>query len=275
MKTTVKIFGFTLLTLVFYSYVGQMVPQKVTYPPEATEFGEDMTTEELVTVGQEIVEGKGTCLTCHTVGSEDAALRFPDLGDIGAVAGTRRDGYSDVEYLAESLYEPNAYIVEGFQGGMPNVSQPPIDLTDQEIMAVIAYLQSLGGTPTVTMDTELPYGDATAAAPAAPTPASTAAADGADGAVRDGATLFEAYLCNTCHSIDEPMQMVGPSLHDVGQRLSRAEIYEAIMDPDATIAEGFSAGVMTATLEAANFYEEISTQELKELVDFLAAQEGE
>ena len=64
---------------------------------------------------------------------------------------------SDVEYLAQSLYEPNVFIVPGFNPGMPTINQPPIGLTDQEILCVIAYLQSLGGTPTVTLQTTHRY----------------------------------------------------------------------------------------------------------------------
>ena len=47
------------------------------------------------------------CLTCHTIG-QSGALRFPDLEGIGAKAKTRVPGMSDVEYLAQSLYEPTA-----------------------------------------------------------------------------------------------------------------------------------------------------------------------
>jgi len=32
MKNTLKIFGFTIMVLLFYSYVGHTVPQKITYP---------------------------------------------------------------------------------------------------------------------------------------------------------------------------------------------------------------------------------------------------
>ena len=45
----------------------------------------DMTTADMVKVGREIMEGKGICLTCHTIG-KTGALRFPDLAGIGAQA---------------------------------------------------------------------------------------------------------------------------------------------------------------------------------------------
>jgi cytochrome c2 len=271
-KNALKIFIFTIAVSAFYSYVGQMVPQKETYPPETQELEAGMTTQELVAAGQEIVEGKGTCLTCHTIGTESSTLRFPDLGGIGTRAAARRDGYSDVAYLAESLYEPNAYIVEGFQAGMPAISKPPIGLSDQEILAVIAYLQSLGGTPTVTLQTELAYQGQT---PQAPPPALAEAEPPAGSGAVSGEALFAEYLCTTCHSLDAPTPMVGPSLYDVGSRLTKAQIYEAIMEPDATVAEGFAPGIMPVTLKASGFYDTITTNQLRALVDYLASKKGD
>ena len=79
------------------------------------------------------------------------------LEGIAVRAAERIPGMSDVEYLAQSLYEPDSYIVEGFNPGMPVINRPPIALNDQEILCVIAYLQSLGGTPTVTLETTHQY----------------------------------------------------------------------------------------------------------------------
>ena len=272
MMNAVKIFVFTILVVAFYSYVGQMVPQKVTYPPEETELGADMTTEELVAVGEEIAAGKGTCITCHTTSGETGG-RFPDLANVGLVASERKEGFSDVEYLAESLYEPNEYIVEGFLPGMNRIADPPIDLNDQEILSVIAYLQSLGGTPTVTLDTELRWqSEENSAAASAASQASASAAPSSENL--SGEELFTMYACGTCHSITEPTPLLGPSLYNVGNDLSTAEIYEAIMDPDAVVSEGFVAGLMSVQLGATGFYDKISSRQLKTLVDYLASQKG-
>jgi hypothetical protein len=163
----IRIGALVLGTTAFYGYVGQMVPQKEVQAPKETALGSDMTTADMVKVGREIMEGKGICLTCHTVG-KTGALRFPDLGGIGARAGKSVPGLSDVEYLAQSLYEPTAYVVPGFPPAMPPVNVPPIGLNDQEILCVIAALQTLGGTPTVTLKTTHKYsGAAQAPAPAA------------------------------------------------------------------------------------------------------------
>ena len=246
---------------VFYWYVSLWVPQKRTDPPEDIEIASNLTTEEMISIGEEIVAGKGTCLTCHTMGDHGTGLRFPDLDNIGAIASERVPGQSDVEYLAESMYDPNAYVVEGFVAGMPNIARPPIALTDQEILTVIAYMQSLGGTPSVTMETTLQWQGQAPAQEAAPV---------AVGGNRDAETLFTAYLCNTCHSLDGTTG-AGPTLQGLGERMSRAEIYEAIVDPDEVVTEGYLPGVMSTMLDANNFYEQVSTSELQALVDYLAS----
>ena len=138
----------------FYAYVGQMVPQKEVQPPEEIVLKSDLSQAEMAKVGREIMEGKGLCLTCHTIGKTAGPFRFPDLANVDVRAKTRKPGYTDVDYFAESMYDPNAFIVPGFNPGMPTINKPPIGLTDQEILCVIAYLQTLGGSTTVTLQTK-------------------------------------------------------------------------------------------------------------------------
>jgi hypothetical protein len=127
------------------------------------------------------MDRKGLCFTCHTIG-KSGALRFPDLAGVGERALTRVPGLSDVEYFAQTLYDPNAFIVPGFNPGMPVINKPPIGLTDQEILCVMAYLQTLGGTPTVTLQTKHRYnsGATTTAAPSAAPPGPGAAPGAAE-----------------------------------------------------------------------------------------------
>jgi mono/diheme cytochrome c family protein len=162
-----RIGGLVLVTTAFYTYVGQLVPQKEVLPPEEIALKSDMTTADMAKVGREIMEGKGLCVTCHTIG-KSGALRFPDLDGIATRAASRIPGMGDVDYLAQSLYEPDTFIVEGFNPGMPAVNKPPIGLTDQEILCVIAALQSLGGTPTVTLATTHRYYGGAAVPPGTP-----------------------------------------------------------------------------------------------------------
>jgi len=260
-KHALLIFGFTILVSAFYWYVSLWVPQKRTEPPEDIAISADISTDEMIAIGEEIVGGKGTCLTCHTMGESGTGLRFPDLDNIGAIALTRVEGQSDVDYLAESMYDPNAYVVEGFVAGMPDVSRPPVALTDQEILTVIAYLQSLGATPTVTMETQLQWQGQAPTTPAV-TPVAT-------GESRDGETIYASYLCNTCHTLDGQAG-VGPTFQGIGSRLSKAELYEAVIDPDASITEGYIQGLMLPTVTASRFYDEVTAAELQSLVDYLA-----
>jgi hypothetical protein len=159
-----RIVALVIATTGFYTYVGQMVPQKEVLPPKETSLTGDLSTAEMVKVGREIMEGKGLCLTCHTIG-KTGALRFPDLAGVDTRANGRVAGLNDVEYFAQSMYEPRAYVVPGFPPAMPEVNKPPIGLTDKEILCVIAYLQTLGGTATVTLQTKHHYNSG-AAAPA-------------------------------------------------------------------------------------------------------------
>ena len=165
----VRIGALVVATTGFYTYVGQMVPQKEVQPPQEIVLKTDLTTADMVKVGREIMDGKGLCFTCHTIG-KSGALRFPDLDGVDIRAKTREPGLSDVEYFAQAMYEPNAFIVPGFNPGMPTINKPPIGLTDQEILCVIAYLQTLGGTPTVTLQTTHRYNGGTAAPAGAPAP---------------------------------------------------------------------------------------------------------
>jgi hypothetical protein len=182
-----------LATTAFYGYVGQMVPQSEVQPPEAVVIRADLTTPEMVEVGREIAEGKGLCRTCHTIG-QSGALRFPDLAGVAGRAAERVPGLAALDYLAQSLYEPDAFVVPGFNPGMPTINRPPIGLTDQEILCVLAYLESLGGTPTVTLQTSHRYYAAPATPGAAPpdaapgAPVTTPAAPGAPAPAAPGTT---------------------------------------------------------------------------------------
>ncbi|HUP01161.1 MAG TPA: cytochrome c [Gemmatimonadota bacterium] len=166
---SVRIAALVVATTAFYGYVGQLVPQREVQPPEEIELATDLTTADMVKIGGELMVGKGLCMTCHTIG-QSGALRFPDLDGVAARAASRVPGLSEIEYLAQSLYEPDIYIVPGFNPGMPVINKPPIGLTDPEILCVIAFLQTLGGTPTVTLQTSHRYYEG------APAPAGAGAA---------------------------------------------------------------------------------------------------
>ena len=172
---TFRVGALVLAATSFYTYVGQMVPQKEVLPPQETVIAANLSQADMAKVGREIMDGKGLCLTCHTIGKTEGPFRFPDLANVDVRAKTREPGFSDVDYFAQTLYEPNAFIVPGFNPGMPTINKPPIGLTDQEILCVIAYLQTLGGMTTVTLQTSHHYYTPPGAPGAAPAPAAASA----------------------------------------------------------------------------------------------------
>ena len=151
LKIVVLVVGATAM----YTHIGQLVPQKEVYPPTVVEIDQSATPEELADIGKGIAEGKGLCMTCHTIGKSGSALRFPDLGGIATIAATRIEGMEALPYLTQSIYHPDDFIVPGFVKGMPAIDKPPIGLTDDEMIAVLAWLESLGGDPTITLDADL------------------------------------------------------------------------------------------------------------------------
>ena len=145
-KITLLIMGSAAL----YTHIGQLVPQKEVLAPTKIERDPNSTPEELAEYGSEIAAGKGLCVTCHTIG-KTGVLRYPDLAGIATRAETRIEGMDALTYLANSIYYPDDFIVEGFLKGMPAINKAPIGLDDAEMIQVLAWLQSLGGNPTVTL----------------------------------------------------------------------------------------------------------------------------
>ena len=89
------------------------------------------------------------CNSCHiTTGlpEVDAAMLGPDQTNLGAIAATRREGYTAEEYLRESILEPSVFLVEECPLGQCLQVMPENYgdlLSEEEIDAIVAYLLSL------------------------------------------------------------------------------------------------------------------------------------
>ena len=60
------------------------------------------------------------------------------------------------------------------------------------------------------------------------------------GDVDRGKRLFaDKATCATCHKIDDAGKEVGPALTEIGSKLSRTAMYEAILYPSAAINHGY------------------------------------
>jgi mono/diheme cytochrome c family protein len=84
-----------------------------------------------------------------------------------------------------------------------------------------------------------------------------------------GKEIFTASAqppCSSCHTLSEAgaTGQVGPNLDDVLKGKDAAFIHESIVDPNAEIASGFSAGIMPET-----YGDQLSDPQLNDLVAFL------
>ena len=144
-----------LLVLGFFVWFANWIPQTRWDPPKTREIATTMTPAELAVVGQAIVRERG-CLSCHTI-EPGQGIKGQGRGpNLAGVAERRANGVAGgpdtlIGYLTQALYTPGAYLVEGFSNIMPASLKAPAKLNRAEVAAVVAYLESLGGTPSVTL----------------------------------------------------------------------------------------------------------------------------
>jgi cytochrome c oxidase subunit 2 len=106
---------------------------------EATEGENGGGDEELIAQGMELHSSLG-CVACHSV--DGSSSIGPTWQGLWGKEETLADGSTvtvDEEYIAESIREPNAKVVEGFQEGL----MPTTDVTDEQVDAIVAYIQSI------------------------------------------------------------------------------------------------------------------------------------
>jgi mono/diheme cytochrome c family protein len=64
------------------------------------------------------------CASCHEANGSGRRTG-PTLDHIGSVAGTRRTGMGAAEYISQSILEPEAYFVPGYEGfASPSFDRP-------------------------------------------------------------------------------------------------------------------------------------------------------
>lgn len=242
-------------TLAVYTAVANMIPQVESAVPEEVDFGADVTPEQLVAAGEQVYGGAGGCTACHGTGT-----RAPDLlGVAGSVCAERPTDLSCKDYLHESLVNPNAYVVDGFQPIMPDMSRT---LSSDELWSLVAFLEAQGGEVTVT-GADLETGD-DAAGDAASSDAAPATAVTAGGT--DPELLMQTLGCVACHAAEAGAGGLGPSVPAMAD-LDREYIRLSILYPAADTAPGFEAfaGTMPTT-----FGDQLTAAQLEALVDYLA-----
>jgi cytochrome c2 len=270
---------FSLEATIAYSLVGNMVPQIESRPQAQLQLSADATPEQLVKAGEQIFYGKGTCALCHSVEPSEAA-RCPILGagSLGPAIGARADerlkeasytgkAKDGTEYLIESLTHPQDYLVQGFPPIMPVINKPPIGLNNDEIAAVVAFLQSIQGGK-VTVASKLVAAFTGTEGPSQPG-SEAAQPVVATATNRPPEQLIAELACIACHKFDEPGPLVGPSLWDIGSRKDEGYIRQSILDPNAVTAEGFPPMLMPPDLG-----QKMTGLEFEHLVQWLSEHKG-
>ncbi len=267
MRQFLAVVAFSLLAIgLFAGYSNFGIPQIEPAPPPVEEQLDlsSMNMDQFIALGERIFNGKGTCTLCH-----NSLGRAPMLGTVADVVAERLqderyqgEATNIEQYLIESLVEPSAFVVVGFgkkgskdsESPMPNISAGSIGLSEAEIAAVVAFIQDDSGAE-VTVEIPTGLGDADEA-------------DAQDGepreAIGDPQELIALFTCDACHAITGEGGDLGPNLSKIGAQRDRAYLRQALLDPNAVIADGFEPDAMPYDLG-----EQMYAIELETLLDFL------
>lgn len=228
--------GIGILTFLTYRWISSL-PRTADLP--------GTNREVSVQRGENVFWGKGTCHVCHRIGEHGYARRGPNLGEsadgnilpIRAEQRAQKLGLkSNLDYIVQSLAEPETFLVPGYRNEMPKPYLPPIALSPSEIKSVVLYLASLEGD-SVTTEIELPN--------------SLLAAYGKkrddfkiEGDIEAGRRLFYDLqgpaACASCHiAIDgygkRTGSTIGPDLSAIASFRTPEHIYWKILKPDSNV----------------------------------------
>ena len=264
--TNLKIVGVVLGTLALYTLIANKIPQVQSEVPQALTLGTNVTPEQLVAAGEKVFNGIGGCTTCHGLGTRAPNLVTDErgTGPIGVRCAKREPGKSCKQYLYESLADPTAYVVSGYQPIMPIMTR---QLSPEQVWAVIAYLEAQGGTVDVTADDIAKSKQASGG----PTPGASPGSPGSPGLAggsTDPKQIIQAAGCLACHKLEGQGQVIAPDLTHVGSRRDADSIRRKILDPASSITQGYEklAGIMPKT-----FGSMMSASQLEALVEYLAS----
>ncbi len=224
-----------------FVYICHAIPQIESQPAAVeTEIGD--SPEELVVAGKRIfMSDRSQCLTCHSLG-EDPKARCPNQEGLGERAATSKPGLGAADYLVESVYDPNAHVVSGYpKNQMTPVNKPPIALSHDEILAVLAFLNTMGG------QTDAAFIDALKEAQDPWRKGLLKPGEGEEreqlpilaGDARRGREVFEKQACIQCHLVAGGGREVGPDLSAIGASQTASYLLESILEPSTVIVKGY------------------------------------
>src|SRR4030065_2920754 len=115
---------------------------------------------------------------------------------------------------------------------MPDVTGGGIGLNEAELAATIAYLQDSGGA------------EVTVALPAMPAPGAEAPKAEEAAPLKTPEEVIAKYTAGAGHKVAGQEGALGPDLTKIGKTKSKDYLRQAILDPEAVIAKGFTGGMI-------------------------------
>jgi ubiquinol-cytochrome c reductase cytochrome b subunit len=129
------------------------------------------------------------CISCHAIGDRGATVG-PDL--------TRITIHKDAAWMIQHFKRPSAM--------RPGSSMPPIQLNDQQLNSLAAFLLKLN-------------------------PDNASALSNAPEFATQGALVYQANHCGTCHMVNNVGMKAGPPLNGLAKRQSRSWVEDHFVDP--------------------------------------------
>ncbi|MFV1975574.1 MAG: c-type cytochrome [Candidatus Scalindua sp.] len=199
--------------------------------------------------GEKIYWGDGQCHTCHSIGTSGSATRGPNQEGLASRAEERAKEAglsSGLEYLVESIVNPSAYVVEGYDNIMPKVYDAPIMLNREQIQAVLTYLQTLGGESDIEavskFKEKIPEVSGEAVVQWVPP---------IDVDIKEGELVFfdesRGVTCSKCHVLNGKGSKVGPDLTGIGAVQTPQYLIESVLKPSEIIVKGFETMYLMTT----------------------------
>ncbi|HFE47651.1 MAG TPA: c-type cytochrome [Nannocystis exedens] len=105
-----------------------------------------------IAAGEKLFFDRAVCSTCHRVGERGTMVVGPNLGIgdgmsqvLASRVPARRPELSPIEYVVESMLDPDAVVVASYAPGvMKAIDDLPNKLKDDEIVNVAAYVAANG-----------------------------------------------------------------------------------------------------------------------------------
>src|SRR5205807_2230306 len=136
-----------------------------------------------------------------------------------------------------ALYTLIANEIPQVQSEVPQTLTLGANVTPEQLVAVIAFLESQGGTVDVTAS-DIPATSSTSTT----SPTGGGGGGGGGGGLAGGSidpkAIIQAAGCLACHKLDGQGQVIAPDLTHVGARRDAESIRKKILDPASSVTKG-------------------------------------